>query len=176
MCGSWRTSTTPLTVRCADETSWRQAGGSRWLSVAAAVDAALFQIATRRDRDATRALLGDDPGRVIVSDRYAVYLYIDATAPSSGSSQSAKRAASKVAACTPTSPTRSPPTNTASQSPPPFGPDPRSNPLNGYRLGTSRVPNLPQVPCRARVARGGRTLRGQRPFITRLLIREPNEP
>lgn len=66
-------------VRCADETSWRQAGSSRWLSVAAAVDAALFQIAVRRDRDATRALLGDDPEGVIVSDRYAVYLYIDAT-------------------------------------------------------------------------------------------------
>ncbi|MGO9973612.1 MAG: IS66 family transposase [Solirubrobacteraceae bacterium] len=66
-------------VRCADETSWRQAGDSRWLSVAAAVDAALFQIAARRDRDATRALLSDEPGGVIVSDRYAVYLYIDAS-------------------------------------------------------------------------------------------------
>ena len=67
-------------VRCADETltSWREAGNSRWLSVAAAVDAALFQIATRRDRDATRTLLGDDPNGVIVSDRYSVYLYIDA--------------------------------------------------------------------------------------------------
>src|SRR5450755_2007675 len=65
-------------VRCADETSWRQAGDPRWLSVAAAVDAALFQIAARRDRAAARALLGDDPGGVIVSDRYAVYLYIDA--------------------------------------------------------------------------------------------------
>jgi len=29
-------------VRCADETSWRQAGDTQWLSVAAAVDAALF--------------------------------------------------------------------------------------------------------------------------------------
>ena len=66
-------------VRCADETSWRRAGDTRWLSVAAAVDAALFQIALRRDRDATRALLGDDPDGVIVSDRYAVYLYIDDT-------------------------------------------------------------------------------------------------
>jgi transposase len=64
-------------VRCADETSWRQAGDGRWLSVAAAVDAALFQIATRRDRESARALLGDDPQGVIVSDRYAVYLYID---------------------------------------------------------------------------------------------------
>ncbi len=66
-------------VRCADETSWRQAGDGRWLSVAAAEDAALFQIALRRDRDATRALLGEEPGGVIVSDRYAVYLYIDDT-------------------------------------------------------------------------------------------------
>ena len=66
-------------VRCADETSWRQAGDSRWLSVAAADDAALFQIAARRDRDAARALLGEDPGGVIVSDRYSVYLYIDDT-------------------------------------------------------------------------------------------------
>ena len=66
-------------VRCADETSWRQAGDTRWLSVAAAVDAALFQIAARRDRDAARALLGDDPDGVIVSDRYSVYLYIDAS-------------------------------------------------------------------------------------------------
>lgn len=66
-------------VRCADETSWRQAGDSRWLSVAAAVDAALFQIAARRNRDAARALLGDDPDGVIVSDRYSVYLYIDAS-------------------------------------------------------------------------------------------------
>ena len=62
-----------------DETSWRQAGDTRWLSVAAAVDAALFQIAVRRDRDAARALLGDDPDGVIVSDRYSVYLYIDAS-------------------------------------------------------------------------------------------------
>jgi len=63
-------------VRCADETSWPSAGEGRWLSVAAAEQAAIFQIAERRDRDATRALLGDAPGGVIVSDRYAVYLYI----------------------------------------------------------------------------------------------------
>ena len=64
-------------VRGADETSWRQAGKGTWLSVAVAQDAALFQLDARRDRDAARALLGDDPQGVIVSDRYAVYLYID---------------------------------------------------------------------------------------------------
>jgi hypothetical protein len=64
-------------VRGADETSWQHAGQTQWLSVATAEHAALFQIADRRDRDAAKALLGDDPGGVIVSDRYAVYLFID---------------------------------------------------------------------------------------------------
>jgi transposase len=64
-------------VRGADETSWPRAGKGGWLSVATAEHAALFQITERRDRDSTKALLGDDPGGVIVSDRYAVYLFID---------------------------------------------------------------------------------------------------
>jgi transposase len=64
-------------VRGADETSWQHAGQTHWLSVATAEHAALFQIADRRDRDAAKALLGDDPAGVIVSDRYAVYLFID---------------------------------------------------------------------------------------------------
>lgn len=64
-------------VRGADETSWRQAGTGTWLSVAVAEDAALFQLDRRRDRDAARALLGDEPAGVIVTDRYAVYRYID---------------------------------------------------------------------------------------------------
>jgi transposase len=64
-------------VRCADETSWRQADRARWLSVAAAEHAALFQLTDRRDRDATMALLGEQPAGTIVSDRYAVYAYID---------------------------------------------------------------------------------------------------
>jgi hypothetical protein len=33
---------------------------------------ALFQIAKRRDRDAAKALLGEAPEGVIVTDRYAV--------------------------------------------------------------------------------------------------------
>lgn len=64
-------------VRGADETSWPRAGKGGWLSVATAEQAALFQITDRRDRDSAKALLGDDPGGVIVSDRYAVYLFID---------------------------------------------------------------------------------------------------
>ena len=64
-------------VRGADETSWRQAGQTTWLSVAVAKDAALFQVDAHRDRDAARALLGDEPAGTIVTDRYAVYLFID---------------------------------------------------------------------------------------------------
>lgn len=64
-------------VRGADETSWQRAGKTHWLSVATADQAALFQLSDRRDRDSAKALLGDDPAGVIVSDRYAVYLFID---------------------------------------------------------------------------------------------------
>lgn len=64
-------------VRGADETSWQRAGQTHWLSVATAQQAALFQLSDRRDRDSAKALLGDDPAGVIVSDRYAVYLFID---------------------------------------------------------------------------------------------------
>jgi transposase len=64
-------------VRGADETSWPQAGNGQWLSVSIAERMALFQIAKHRDRDAARALLGEEPGGVIVTDRYAVYLFVD---------------------------------------------------------------------------------------------------
>ena len=66
-------------VRGADETSWPQAGQGQWLSVSQSERMALFQIAKRRDRDAAKALLGEQPEGVIVTDRYAVYLYLDDT-------------------------------------------------------------------------------------------------
>jgi transposase len=66
-------------VRGADETSWPQAGQGQWLSVSHSERMALFQIAKHRDRDAAKALLGENPAGVIVTDRYAVYLYVDDT-------------------------------------------------------------------------------------------------
>lgn len=66
-------------VRGADETSWPRAGEPGWLSVSISEQAALFQIAARRDRDAAIALLGEQPTGTIISDRYAVYLFIDDT-------------------------------------------------------------------------------------------------
>jgi len=56
----------------ADETSWPQAGQGQWLSVSHSERMVLFQIAKRRDRDAAKALLGEAPDGVIVTDRYAV--------------------------------------------------------------------------------------------------------
>lgn len=68
-------------VRGADETSWPKAGDGQWLSVAISESEriALFQIAARRDRDAAKALLGEELGGVIVTDRYAVYLFVNDT-------------------------------------------------------------------------------------------------
>jgi transposase len=66
-------------VRGADETSWPRAGTGQWLSVSTSDRMALCQIAGRRDRDAAIALLGEQPEGVIVTDRYAVYLFLDDT-------------------------------------------------------------------------------------------------
>jgi transposase len=63
-------------VRHVDETSWRHPGHGAWLSVAAAEDAAIFQISDRRDRQAAHALIGEHPDGIIVSDRYGVYEYL----------------------------------------------------------------------------------------------------
>ncbi|MEO8969619.1 MAG: IS66 family transposase [Solirubrobacteraceae bacterium] len=63
-------------VRHVDETSWRHPREGAWLSVAAAADAAIFQIADRRDRAAAHALIGENPGGIIVTDRYGVYEYL----------------------------------------------------------------------------------------------------
>lgn len=63
-------------VRHVDETSWRHPGQGAWLSVAAAADAAIFQISDRRDRLAAHALIGENPTGIIVTDRYGVYEYI----------------------------------------------------------------------------------------------------
>ena len=64
-------------VRGADETSWPRAGDSGWLSVSIGEQAALFQIAARRDREAAIALFGEQPTGLFISDRDAVYLFID---------------------------------------------------------------------------------------------------
>ena len=61
----------------ADETTWRLAGAQQWLWVAASALAACFRIDASRSQKAAKALLGEDFGGFVVSDRYAGYHFLD---------------------------------------------------------------------------------------------------
>lgn len=61
----------------ADETGWRLAGAQQWLWVAAASLVACFRIDPTRSQAAAKALLGEDFGGFVVSDRYAGYHFLD---------------------------------------------------------------------------------------------------
>jgi transposase len=61
----------------ADETSWRLAGAQQWLWVAAAALVACYRIDPARSQQAAKALLGEDFGGFVVSDRYAGYHFLD---------------------------------------------------------------------------------------------------
>ncbi|MGI8872958.1 MAG: IS66 family transposase [Egibacteraceae bacterium] len=61
----------------ADETTWRLAGAQQWLWVAASALAACYRINPSRSQQAAKALLGEDFGGFVVSDRYAGYHFLD---------------------------------------------------------------------------------------------------
>ena len=61
----------------ADETTWRLAGAQQWLWVAASALAACYRIDPSRSQKAAKALLGEDFGGFLVSDRYAGYHFLD---------------------------------------------------------------------------------------------------
>ena len=61
----------------ADETTWRLAGAQQWLWVAASALAACYRIDPSRSQKAAKALLGEDFGGFVVSDRYAGYHFLD---------------------------------------------------------------------------------------------------
>jgi transposase len=61
----------------ADETTWRLAGAQQWLWVAASALAACYRIDPTRSQKAAKALLGEDFGGFVVSDRYAGYHFLD---------------------------------------------------------------------------------------------------
>ncbi len=61
----------------ADETTWRLAGAQQWLWVAASALAACYRIDPSRSQQAAKALLGEDFGGFVVSDRYAGYHFLD---------------------------------------------------------------------------------------------------
>lgn len=61
----------------ADETTWRLGGAQQWLWVAASALLACYRIDPSRSQQAAKALLGEDFGGFVVSDRYAGYHFLD---------------------------------------------------------------------------------------------------
>lgn len=61
----------------ADETTWRLAGATQWLWVAASALVACFRIDPARSQQAAKALLGEEFGGFVVCDRYAGYHFLD---------------------------------------------------------------------------------------------------
>ena len=60
-------------VKNVDETGWKQAGRLCWLWTAVTGTAACFRVHARRGFDGLRALLGDGPAGIVVSDRWTAY-------------------------------------------------------------------------------------------------------
>ena len=60
-------------VKNVDETGWKRAGRLCWLWAGVIKTATCFQVHARRGLDGLRALLGDDPTGVVVSDRWSAY-------------------------------------------------------------------------------------------------------
>jgi transposase len=60
----------------ADETSWRQAGRSRWLWCAVTPLATVFRLATSRSGAAAKTLLGEDFAGLLVTDRWSGYSWV----------------------------------------------------------------------------------------------------
>ena len=61
----------------ADETTWRVQGAQQWLWVAASALLACYRIDPSRSQAAAKALLGEDFGGFVVTDRYAGYHFLD---------------------------------------------------------------------------------------------------
>jgi transposase len=60
-----------------DETTWRLRGAQQWLWVAASSLVACFRIDPARSQRAAKALLGEEFGGFVISDRYTGYHFLD---------------------------------------------------------------------------------------------------
>lgn len=60
-----------------DETGWRQNGRKAWLWTVVGRFSTLFAVCTSRAREELHALLGEDFGGIVVSDRYSAYNHLD---------------------------------------------------------------------------------------------------
>jgi transposase len=61
----------------ADETGWRQAGGSRWLWVATTALVTVFVVAAGRGSRIIKELVGEAFAGILVSDRWSAYGWLD---------------------------------------------------------------------------------------------------
>ncbi len=60
-----------------DETTWRLAGATQWLWVAASALLACYRIDPSRSQQAAKELIGEDFGGFAITDRYAGYHFLD---------------------------------------------------------------------------------------------------
>ncbi len=59
-----------------DETPWRQANTKAWLWVGTGDQVTHFRISPHRDAKTARAILGDDPKKVAICDRFGAYGWV----------------------------------------------------------------------------------------------------
>jgi transposase len=59
-----------------DETPWRQANAKAWLWIGTTKQATHFRISPKRNAETARAILGDDPEKVVICDRFSAYGWI----------------------------------------------------------------------------------------------------
>ena len=56
-----------------DETPWREGNGKAWLWVGTGEDVIHFRITPNRKAETARQILGDDPKKVVICDRFSAY-------------------------------------------------------------------------------------------------------
>jgi len=59
-----------------DETPWRQANQKAWLWIGRSDQVTHFRIAANRNAEVARAILGDDPKKVVICDRFSAYGWV----------------------------------------------------------------------------------------------------
>ena len=59
-----------------DETPWRQANEKAWLWVGTGEGVTHFRVAPNRKAETARQVLGDDPGKVVICDRFSAYNWV----------------------------------------------------------------------------------------------------
>ena len=60
-----------------DETPWRQANSKAWMWVGTGANVTSYRISRHRDGDTARQVLGDDPEKVVICDRFSAYGWIN---------------------------------------------------------------------------------------------------